>query len=94
MWIFGVNAALRISDLSLITMDYALTGSIILREGKTNKRRSIPLNHTAMAVAQLRHRQCLDHVYLFQVECNVAESKPISRQSVSVEFKEVGEFWV
>jgi len=47
--IFGVNAALRISDLRLITMDHALTGTITLREGKTNKRRSISLNHTAMA---------------------------------------------
>mgnify|MGYP000169437841 CR=1 FL=1 len=90
MWIFGVNAALIISDLRLITMDHALTGTITLREGKTNKRRSIPLNHTAMAVAQLRHRQFRDHVYLFQVDCNRAKNKPISRQSVSAAIKEVG----
>jgi len=79
MWIFGVNSALRISDLRLITMDHALTGTITLREGKINKRRSIPLNHTAMALAQLRHRQFRDHIYLFQVDCNRAKNKPISR---------------
>jgi len=90
MWIFGVNAALRISDLRLITMDHALTGTITLREGKTNKRRSIPLNHTAFTVVKLRYDQNPHHNYLFQVDCNRAKNKPISRQSVSQAFKEVG----
>ncbi len=90
MWIFGVNAALRISDLRLITMEHALTGALILREGKTNKRRSIPLNDTAMSVALRRHKLNPQHTYLFQVDCNRAKNKPISRQSVSAAFKEVG----
>ena len=91
MWIFGVNAALRISDLRLITMEHALTGKLTLIEGKTKKRRSIPLNATAMSVVQLRHALNPHHNYLFQVDCNRAKNKPISRQSVSAAFKEVGD---
>ncbi len=91
MWVFGVNAALRISDLLSITMEHALTGTISLREGKTNKLRTIPLNQTALSVAQLRHEQHPEHAYLFQVDCNRAKHKPISRQSASQAFKEVGE---
>ncbi len=91
LWIFGVNAALRISDLLSITMEHALTGTISLREGKTNKLRTIPLNHTAMAVVQQRHEQNPFHTYLFQVESNRAKNKPISRQSASLAFKEAGD---
>ncbi len=90
MWIFGVNAALRISDLRLITMKHALTGTLILKEGKTNKRRSIPLNDTAMSVVRCRQKLHPHHNYLFQVDCNRAKNKPISRQSVSAAFMEVG----
>ncbi|MEY8199829.1 MAG: hypothetical protein RPS47_11365 [Colwellia sp.] len=50
MWIFGVNAALRISDLLSVTMEHALTGTISLKEGKTDKLRTIPLNQTAMVM--------------------------------------------
>ncbi len=67
MWKFGINAALRISDLRLITMDHALTGTNTIKENKTNKRRSIPLNYTAMAVAQLRHWQCLARSICFKL---------------------------
>ena len=91
MWVFGVNAALRISDLLSITMEHALSGTISLREGKTNKLRTIPLNQTAMSVVQRRHELNPDHIYLFQVDCNRAKHKPISRQSVSGAFKEAGE---
>jgi len=38
MWIFGVNAALRISDLRLIFMNHALT-SIKARVGKLQNER-------------------------------------------------------
>ncbi len=90
MWIFGVNAALRISDLRLITMEHALTGTLTLIEGKTKKWSSIPLNHTVLSVVQLRHALSPHHTFLFQVDCNRAKNKPISRQSVSAAFKEVG----
>ncbi len=90
MWVFGVNAALRISDLLSVTMEHALSGTISLREGKTNKLRTIPLNQTAMSVVQRRHEQHPEHAYLFQVDCNRAKHKPISRQSASQAFKEVG----
>ncbi len=91
MWVFGVNAALRISDLLSITMEHALTGTISLREGKTNKPRTIPLNQTAKSVVQLRHELNPTHVYLFQVDSNRAKHKPVSRQSVSGAFKTAGE---
>ncbi len=91
MWVFGVNAALRISDLLSVTMEHALTGTVSLREGKTNRLRTIPLNQTAMSVVHCRHELNPAHVYLFQVECNRAKHKPISRQSASQAFKEAGE---
>ncbi len=91
MWVFGVNAALRISDLLSVTMEHALTGTLSLREGKTNKLRTIPLNQAAMSVVQRRHELNPTHSYLFQVDCNRAKHKPISRQSVSGAFKEAGD---
>ncbi len=72
-------------------MDHALIGTLILREGKTNKRRSIPLNDTAMSVALRRHKLNPHQSYLFQVDCNRAKNKPIPRQSVSTAYKEVGD---
>ncbi len=91
LWVFGVNTALRISDLLSITIEHALSGTLTLKEGKTQKLRIIPLNQTAMSIVRKRHEQNPSHIYLFQVDSNRAKNKPVSRQSVSGAFKEVGE---
>src|SRR5678815_3540740 len=91
IWEFGVNAALRISDLLSITMEQALTGVVVLQEGKTKKLRTITLNSTARAVVARRAAANPHHAWLFEVESNRASGKPISRVSVSRKFKEIGE---
>jgi len=91
VWKFGVNAALRISDLLGITMKDARTGKLEIREGKTSKKRTITLNTAAMAVVELRYKQHAHHTYLFEVDSNRAKGQPVSRVSVARAFKEVGD---
>lgn len=91
IWDFGLQVALRISDLLEITMQEALTGRLTIVEGKTGKTRQIALNSKAQAVVQARHSAHPDHVYLFQVESNRAKGKPISRISVAKKFQEIGQ---
>lgn len=90
LWTFGVNAALRISDLLSITMEQALTGVVDLREGKTGKARRIPLNSTARSIVESRYKANPDHVWLFQVNSNRAKGKAISRFAVAKAFSEIG----
>lgn len=89
IWVFGIQAASRISDLLDITIEDALKGKLELVEGKTKKSRTITLNDTAMEVVKRRAK--LGHTYLFQVVSNRASEKPISRISVARAFKEVGD---
>lgn len=91
IWSFGLQVALRISDLLQITMEEALTGKLFIREGKTGKARQITLNDKAQKIVRKRYKDNPDHAYLFQVESNRAKGKPISRVSVAKKFKEVGE---
>ena len=91
LWRFGVNAALRISDLLSITMKEALSGVLVIKEGKTDKKRTITLNSTAMSIVHKRHLANPDHIWLFQVDSNRAKNKPISRVSVATAFKEIGD---
>jgi integrase len=91
LWMFGVNAALRITDLLSITTEDAKNGVIIIKEGKTNKRRKITLNDSAMKIVKKRTRKHPDHIYLFQVDSNRAKNKAISRSAVGTAFREVGQ---
>jgi len=91
IWVLGVNAALRISDLLSVTMEMALKGTITINEGKTGKLRVIPLNNTAMATVRARAEANPTHIYLFEGESNRAKFKPISRSSVTKSFKEIGD---
>ena len=91
VWTFGIQAALRISDLLEVTMEQALSGVLILQEGKTKKTRTITLNATARAVVARRAAANPSHEWLFQVNSNRAANKPISRISVSRKFKEIGD---
>lgn len=90
-WVVGVNMALRISDLLEIKMQDALSGVVVLKEGKTGKRREIKLNSTALAVVERRAKDNPQHEWLFQVESNRAKDKPISRFAVARKFSEIGD---
>lgn len=94
VWKFGVNVALRISDLLALQMtDVAGKTELALREGKTGKRRIVTLNPTAQAVIAKRHEANPDDVWLFQSKSNRAKGacKPVTRESVARKFKEVGD---
>lgn len=91
IWTFGLNTALRISDLLNIKHADIAGNSITLKEGKTGKLREITLNKPAMDVISRRIKAFPDDVYLFQVHSNRASGKPVSRESVARLFKEVGD---
>jgi integrase len=93
IWKVGVNLSLRISDLlALKYSDLNLEErSLKLVEAKTSKQKLIRLNATAIAVIAKRQQQYPGDVWLFQVHCNRAKDKPISRVSVSRVFKDAGD---
>jgi integrase len=88
IWKVGVNLSLRISDL--LTLKYSDLNleerSLQLVEAKTGKQKLIRLNATAIAVIARRQQEHPTHIWLFQVQCNRAKDKPISRV-----FKDAGE---
>lgn len=93
IWKIGVNLSLRISDL--LALKYAdlnlADRSLKLTEQKTGKQKAIRLNSAALAVIERRRLEQPSHTWLFQVECNRARDKPISRVSVSRVFKDAGD---
>ena len=94
IWTFGINTALRISDLLNIKHSDIEGNSITLKEGKTGKRREITLNNSAMEVVNRRHAANPTDVYLFQGHSNRSRklgAKPVSREAVARMFKEVGD---
>lgn len=91
IWHFGLQVALRISDLLTITMADAQTGHLKLVEGKTGKTRSVPLNDKARAIVSRRAAAHPNATYLFQVDSNRAKDKPVSRVAVAKAFKAVGD---
>lgn len=91
IWQFGLQVALRISDLLTITMAEAQTGQLKVIEGKTGKVRIIQLNEKARSIAAARAHSNSEAVYLFEVNSNRAKGKPVSRVAVAKAFKAVGE---
>jgi integrase len=91
LWNFGLQVALRITDLLTITYEEALSGRVVLKEGKTGKTRSIELNSKAQEIVKARRAAHPHHTYLFEVESNRASGKPVSRVAVAVAFKAVGD---
>lgn len=91
IWEFGLQVALRISDLLSVTMEEAKQGRIVLKEEKTGKTRSIDLNEKARGIVAKRAAEHPQHIYLFEVESNRAKGKPVSRISVANAFKAVGD---
>ena len=93
IWKVGLNLSLRISDLlSLKYEQLDLEGrSLQLIERKTGKPKAIRLNQAALEVIHRRRQNHPGDVWLFQVHCNRAKNKPISRISVSKALKDVGD---
>ena len=93
IWKVGVNLSLRISDLlKLKYTDFNLQDrTLTLVESKTGKAKSIRLNQTAIDIITKRKQDHPSDVWLFQVHCNRAKNKPISRISVSRVFKDAGD---
>ncbi len=91
LWNFGLQVALRITDLLTITYEEALSGRVVLKEGKTGKTRYIELNSKAQEIVKARRAAHPHHTYLFEVESNRASGKPVSRVAVAVAFKAVGD---
>ena len=94
IWKVGVNVSLRISDLLNLTFKQLNVEdrSLVLVETKTGKTKVIRLNNAALAIIQQRRLRYPSDIWLFQVHCNRAKDKPISRISVSRVFKEAGDF--
>ena len=97
---FGINTALRISDLlsikfSEIEIDSEGSAVIRLKEQKTGKRKVLTLNSGAQEVIERRRAAHKEDEYLFQVHSNRTRGsvKSISRQSVSRVFQSIGEKW-
>ena len=93
LWKVGVNLSLRISDLRGLKFEDLdiRTRTLKLTEQKTNKRKHIRLNSTAISVIERRRNENPNDQYLFQVHCNRASNAPISRNSVSRVLKETGD---
>lgn len=91
IWVFGLQVALRITDLLSITYADCKSGKLKLKEGKTGKTRIIDLNSKALEIVKARRASHPDHTYLFEVESNRASGKPVSRVAVAVAFKSVGD---
>ncbi len=91
IWRFGVNTALRISDLLSLTFEQVAGSKLTIQEGKTGKVREIALNSGARAIIEQRRKAHPDHTYLFEVDSNRAKGKPVSRISVATAFKAVGD---
>jgi integrase len=92
IWKVGVNLSLRISDLlRLKYSDLNLEErSLQLVEAKTGKQKLIRLNASAISIIEKRRQQYPSDTWLFQVHCNRASNKPVSRVSVSRVFKDAG----
>jgi integrase len=92
IWSFGINTALRISDLLSIRMETLTSSTFTLKESKTGKTRLVTLNKTALEVVRRRQHAYPSDVFLFQAKANRAgSSKPVNRSTVARKFKEIGE---
>lgn len=91
IWEFGINTALRISDLLMLTFEDVQGDKLVIKEAKTGKTRQIDLNSGAKAIIARRRQANPDHIFLFQVNSNRAKGKAVSRVAVATAFKAVGD---
>jgi len=100
VWKFGVNTALRITDLLSIPMADVRALDVddpvlAIRESKTGKRRTITLNRGALAVVERRLERYGDDALLFQSTSlrhpRRESPKPIMRKAIGRVFAAAGE---
>ncbi|CAC9962607.1 hypothetical protein [uncultured Gammaproteobacteria bacterium] len=95
IWKFGLNVALRISDLLAIKYQALdlIQKELILTESKTQKIKEIRLNDSAIEIIKRRREKYPQDIYLFQTHSNRAKNliKPISRVAVATKFKQTGD---
>ena len=90
VWKFGVNVALRITDVLSIPMDGVRDldverPELEILERKTSKRRRVTFNRGALAVVERRLARHADDAWLFQSPSPVRRGetpRPITRQAV------------
>ena len=93
IWSFGLQVALRISDLLALTIKEVVgANSINVIEGKTGKTRLITLNKKAKEIVARRANDYPNDVYLFQAKGNRVgnTAKAINRTTVAASFSQVG----
>ena len=90
----GLNVALRISDLLNIKfsdIDFD-NQKLIIKEKKTKKTRIIKLNDEVLRIIRKRQTEFSNDIYIFTSHARRSSgNKPITRQSVSRIFKDVGD---
>lgn len=95
IWKLGINVAFRISDLLSLEFNNINTAKreLIIKEGKTGKKRTVRLNETALSIVLYRRALYPNDVYLFQSHSNRGKGviQPLSRQAVARKFKEIGD---
>ncbi|WP_273860679.1 tyrosine-type recombinase/integrase [Photobacterium sp. GSS17] len=93
MWVFGINTALRVSDVLTIRPHDVKNGILYVNEKKTKKSHRIVLNKAALAIYQEILKEYPDTEYLFQSRGNRGKGsgKPLARQSVWKAFEEIGQ---
>jgi len=97
IWKFGVNTALRISDILSISFQDIRNldpnrPALNIKELKTGKIRTILLNDGAMTVIDRRVKTNSNDIWLFQSTAKITRKQqmPISRRSVGRIFESVG----
>lgn len=90
IWRFGVNTALRISDLLSLTFEDVVGNKLVIKESMTGKTRHIDLNSSAKRIVAKRRQAHPDHTFLLQVDSNRAKGEAVSRVAVAGAFKAVG----
>jgi integrase len=92
VWCFGLNTALRISDLLSIKFTDISGDRLKIIEGKTKKVADIALNHKALEIIEEIQKEFPNDTYLFQSHGKnmTGKTKPLTRQSISQALKEVG----
>lgn len=94
LWELGINVALRITDLLNIKFSDISDDRIQIKESKTGKLANILLNNKALDIIAKIKEVSPDNEYLFQSSKSRnlgGRIKPLSRQSVSTAFSNVGD---
>ena len=89
IWIFGINTALRVTDILNIRFVDIEQDRLRIRERKTKKSAEILLNSKCKDIIERIRKERPNAVYLF--ESNQNKGHPLSRQTVGRVLKDIGE---